>query len=531
MKSSEIRFGGYRFDPESGALTDPHGTGIELRHQSREVLRRLARTPGKTVSKREFFATVWKGNHVGEDGLVQCIHDIRAVLGEDAKQIVETVPRRGYRLNADAPRSNRSRIVALIAMAIVGVLAVVAGGAYLVRTNAAPNGRPVIAVLPFDDFSMAEHRGQLSDAISEGIITNLARSPELTVVARTSSFQFREAPTDIRQIGEALGADFVLEGSLQYDGEALRVTAQLIDASQNAHVWVDEIDAEIDAFFRLSDEISRRVARSVVTEISEIRTSRHGAEGVDALLLSLEARQLLLSGLSKRNVARAVELAREAMHRYPDEPWGHISLAVALRTQVRFGWPEDPVTTLAEAREAARRAVELAPDHYGAHFALGRVLMQEGEIARAIRALETARRMNPADSETLNALAQAYFYVGRNDEALAALADSARIDPLNTFIHPWMSAWVLWQTGDCNAAQEAFNRIAEPPAEARKLEAAIRACRGETEDARRALAEFRAGAPDWTVQEERAIHASTWSAEGALDRWLADLTTAGLPEG
>jgi tetratricopeptide (TPR) repeat protein len=184
---------------------------------------------------------------------------------------------------------------------------------------------------------------------------------------------------------------------------------------------------------------------------------------------------------------------------------------------------------LQEAIGHAQKAVSLAPDNYVAHFALGRVRMQQGNQIGAIQAFETALRLNPSSADILNALAQSHFYLGQNDRALEVLAQSARIDPLPGFVHPWMSAWVLWQIRDCDDALQSFSRIASPPPEAHKLLSAIQVCRGEMDKANKALDAFLVAQPGWTISREEDIHFGRWIAEGALDRWLADLATAGLP--
>ena len=527
MKSSEISLGLLCLDPATGRLKDGSGKDRELRHQSRNVLLMLAEMPGEVVSKSEFFEKVWEGAHVSEDSLVQCIAEIRQAIGDETKSIVETVPRKGYRLVPTQDEQPTQRIF-WPRMAILSIMACLIAVVCFVT---APSDKPsrVIAVLPLQDDSIEPYKGKLGDLLSGEILANLARFPELTVIARNSSFRFRDENRDISEIAEELGADLIIEGSQQVEGTRLRVTAQLIDVGKGSRVWSDQIDAEIDDLLTVSSQISSRIAHSVEAFVAEAQAKAGGSNEVDALLLNLKARRLLQRGLSKENIAGAIAIGTEAISLYPDQAWGQVIIAFALRTKLRFGWADNPEDDLKRAISHAQKAVSLAPDNYVAHFALGRVRMQQGNQTSAIGAFETALLLNPSSADALNALAQSYFYIGQNERALEALAESARIDPLPGFIHPWMSAWTLWQDQRCDDALNSFSRIASPPPPAHKLLAVIHVCRGEIEEASDAMATFLEAEPNWTASRERELHEDQWIAEGALARWIDDLTSAGLP--
>ncbi|WP_234416539.1 winged helix-turn-helix domain-containing protein [Ruegeria sp. Alg231-54] len=204
---------------------------LELRHQSREVLTSLALKPSETVTRELLIADVWSGRNVSADSVAHCIAEIRRALDDGAKRIIETVPREGYRLilpesvEISHPRQfpfGWQLLFAFIALAFCAI-------SFLVLRPTTPSKPPVIAVLPFEDFSSAPHQGYLSDAVSESVIIYLARYPQLTVISRRSSFQFRKTDLGISEIASRLRADFVLEGSQKYDGSRLRITAQLID--------------------------------------------------------------------------------------------------------------------------------------------------------------------------------------------------------------------------------------------------------------------------------------------------------------
>lgn len=527
MKSSEISIGSYTYDTGSGRIRHHDGSNVELRHQSREVLRVLAEAPGEVVGKDVFFDRVWGKAHVSEDSLAQCIAEIRQALGDKRRTIVETVPRRGYRLNGKV-RHVRAPRNALIAGAVALVLIV---GFAMIASLQTPEPAPrVVAVLPFADVSAGEHQGLLSDPVSDGILAHLARYPELTVIARGSSFRFRDPDRDMPAIGAQLGADYLVEGSLHSDGQHLVVTSALVDVEANAQVWTDRIEVELSDLFDAIAQIGQRVAFQIEATVSDAQVAQAGAHDVDALLLNLRARRASRGGLSAERNEAELALNREAVRLYPDEAWGHIGMAMSLRLRLRFGWAEDPVASLAEAIDHAETAVALSPENYAAHFALGRVRMQEGNQLRAIEAFERTLQLNPSSADAMNALAQSYLYLGQNAHALEALGQSALIDPLPSFVHSWASAWVLWQDERCEEAATAFARIPAPPPPAHKLLSAIHICLGETEAAAAALAVFLESAPNWTLDDETALHAPVWVFDGGRERWLADLKAAGLPE-
>ncbi|RWP09254.1 winged helix-turn-helix domain-containing protein [Mesorhizobium sp.] len=218
-KSAEtITFGGFVFLAKSRELRTVEGKAVDLRSQSAEVLSALAARPGEIVSKDALMQAVWPDTFVTDDSLTQCIADIRRALEDDKHMIVQTLPKRGYRLHADplgaagpnavagterakTRSSRRSLIIAALVLFAVAISSYFS--AKMWQSAPVPSSdMPRIAVLPFEDFSAGADKGYLSDAVAEGIITELARSKTYAVIARNSSFRYRDQPVDIRQIGD-----------------------------------------------------------------------------------------------------------------------------------------------------------------------------------------------------------------------------------------------------------------------------------------------------------------------------------------
>ena len=249
------------------ALRDQDGTIVPLRHQSAKMLAALAEEPGKIVSKDELINKVWGKAAVTDDSLNQCISDIRKAICDADKTVLQTHPRKGYSLVVGTGLIGEGRVSARLGgrkALLVALIALIAAlGAWLWLAQSPQERLPSIAVLAFDDLSPEADRGYLSDTISEGIITELARFVPFTTIARNSSFRFREKPHDVREIGEALNANYILEGSQRKQGDQLLVTAQLINAQTGTHIWADTYDGTLDDLFGFQSEIIRQVASTV----------------------------------------------------------------------------------------------------------------------------------------------------------------------------------------------------------------------------------------------------------------------------
>ena len=167
--------------------------------------------------------------------------------------------------------------------------------------------KPSIAVLALDDLSSGADRGYLSDAIAEGVITELSSFSEILVIARNSSFKYRGMAVDVRQVAQELGVHYVLEGSLQKSGSRLRVTVQLIDALAGTHIWAETYDRELEDLFAVQDEIVRAVAGAVGGKVAFHPPPSGGVNAVSALHLNLQARPLVRK-FSKEGTRKALEL-------------------------------------------------------------------------------------------------------------------------------------------------------------------------------------------------------------------------------
>ncbi|MGQ0383900.1 MAG: winged helix-turn-helix domain-containing protein [Gammaproteobacteria bacterium] len=263
------------------------GVEVHLRPQSFDVLCFLAANAGRLVARNEIFAAVWGGTVVTDDSLTQCLIDIRRAIGDGSREVIRTVPRRGYVFELPVQKSGGSPVspepagmiarrlfrypwVAVLAAPAVVLLVWFSVAPKVVdEPGAAPARANSIAVLAFVDMSEGRDHEYFADGVAEEILNLLTRIPELDVVARTSSFSFKGKDTGIAEIGKALDVAFVLEGSVRRSDERVRVTAQLVDAATSTHIWSETCDRNVGDLLAVQGEIAQSVADSLKLTLTQ----------------------------------------------------------------------------------------------------------------------------------------------------------------------------------------------------------------------------------------------------------------------
>jgi TolB-like protein/DNA-binding winged helix-turn-helix (wHTH) protein len=544
-KSSEgVRFGQFVFITKTKQLQTVDGKPVYLRSQSTEVLAQLAAHPGEIVSKDALMQAVWPDTFVTDDSLTQCVADIRRAAGDTAHRIVETVPKRGYRLNAtptdvvnvaasgaagrDAAGSG-PRNVALALLALIAAAIAVYLGAGLLSPAVAPSGDASrIAVLPFEDFSVGPDKGFLSDAVAEGILTHLARSKTYVVISPNSSFKYRDEPNDVREIGAELGVDFLLAGSQQKSGDRLKVTAQLLNAQDGSVVWTNSYDREIGDLFVVQDEIIRTLADRVGRRI-ELPRTRKGTAEVSALSSYLMGKAAIREDFSVERNRRLRQYSLQAIEADPTSQFGYIGLAWYYRNDAVFWHEHDHVEALRLAAENADRALLLAPDDPEAHHVRAQIHSEAGEVEQALARFDQAIALNPSDSDILVQSSGVLLNIGRVDEAIDRIERAKGIDPFHPDWFHWQMGWALWERDDCDAALDAMQKMSRIPVGAHRMLAGIHACLGNEEEARDALAVFLEESPGDSISTQRGQWEKNMTSE-SLERWIAHMRIAGLPE-
>lgn len=447
LQQETLRFGEYTLDAARGALYRG-GEEIHLRPQSFAVLRYLAENAGRLVSKDELFAAVWGNTIVTEGSLSQCLIDVRRALGDDSLELIRTVPRRGFVFEmavgiGDAPaggvqaaRGSRAPLRWLIAAAAFAAVALAVWlGTARLAGEAAP-GKPranTIAVLAFADLSEGGDHQYFADGVAEEILNLLARVPELRVVARTSSFSFRGSDADAQQIGQALDAAYLLEGSVRRADDRVRVTAQLVDAASGAHVWSENYDRRLGDLLAVQTSIAERVARSLEITLAHGVLSR-GRRVVDPSAYDqfLEA-QFLHNRRSPGDLALAEERYRRALAIDAGYAAAWAGLAGTLFVRIIEG-EIDPAAGLEEMRASVIRALELDPQLPEAQLRAAHYYAHAGDWERAAEHYDRAQALGPNSAIVLSAAAARAEMQGRYEEAVTLMDRAVALDPLGSIV-------------------------------------------------------------------------------------------------
>ncbi len=294
---------------------------------------------------------------------------------------------------------------------------------------------PSIAVLPFIDLSQGKDQGYFADGIAEEILNLLARNPELRVVARTSAFQFRDA-ADLREVGAALSANRILEGSVRTSGNRIRITAQLIDTHSGLHLWSETYDRELTDIFVLQDEIATAITVALGSHLgAPAMTPRAAPVDADAYDLYLRGRKGLSDRAIPGRLAEAIELLEQAVTRDPALAVAHGTLALA---QVVSPWYMDiaPSESLARTMLSADRALALEPDNVEALVAKGYGLAFIGlRVAEGERLLQRALELRPNDYMANNLMGDVARMLGDRESTLRYETRAADLDPLDSVAH------------------------------------------------------------------------------------------------
>ena len=459
------RFASFELNLGNGELRRD-GVPLKLQPQPAKVLVVLVSRPGEVISREELAEKVW-GSETFVDferGLNFAVRQIRATLGDDADQprFLETLPKRGYRFVAPvtngssngtggvpaevAPPQERPRrwLVPLVAMVLA--IPVLATAGYFAWSRSRPTipDRPlVLAVLPFDDLS-ADREEYLVDSLTEEMITQVTQiNPEhLRVIARTSAMQYENTKKSARQIGQELGADYILENSIRHQGGKLRITAQLVRTADQTHVWAENYDRDASDLLPLEREVTAGIAEQVHLKLlpsiapSQRATGRPSERPVDA-----EAHNLYLQGRyffnqrSREGLQKSVEYFERAVAKDPSYAAAYASMADAYNLITFYGY--DPsMKDVSEAQIAADKALHLDDSMAAAHAALAYTeFMWRGDWPVAEREFQRAVELDDNYVPGHQWYALYLAATGRVGESVKQMQVAQQLDPLSPSVH------------------------------------------------------------------------------------------------
>ncbi len=332
-----------------------------------------------------------------------------------------------------APRTRRRRnVIMLIA---TGVVISAATGFFLLPRVAAHKVDKSIAVLPFENLSDEKENAYFADGIQDDVLTNLSKISDLRVISRTSVMQYRGRPTNLREIGKALGVSNILEGSVRRSGNKVRVNVQLIDANTDEHVWANDYDGDVTDVFAIQTDLAQKIANELRAKLSpseKERMERKPTENGEAYLAFVQAHDLSCAFEDTVKLKQSEQLYQRAVDLDPK-----FALALARYSQLE-SWMLRTHDGTSEHRDKARglaeRALQLQPDLPEAHLALGfSYYYGDNNYEAALKEFEIAQRGLPNESEVYLAIGAIQRRQGKWAESTANLEKAASLNPKDTW--------------------------------------------------------------------------------------------------
>jgi adenylate cyclase len=396
--------------------------------------------------------------------------------------------------------------------------------------------KPSIAVLPFANLNNDPEQDYFIDGITNDIITDISKFSDLFVIAANSTFRYKNKPVDVREVARDLGVRYVLEGSIQRVDDTLRINAQLVDATTGAHVWAERYDRAAKDFFAIQNEITSNVVGAIYplaggtgrlrqAELDRIaRTPTENLGAYDYFLRGMDH----VHRFTKEDNLQARALFEKAL----ELDQGYARAAGKLTWTYLFdyynGWSDTPDAALEKALEVARRAIAIDPNEPWAHYALASVYLMEKRHDQALNEYQKAHELNPNDANMVTEYGWGLTWAGRAEEGIPLMLEAMRLNP-------HYPNWYLTSLADGYFALSRYEdmvdtleKVSEPyPHYYRRLAVGY-AHLGRIEEARAALAKYRKGEPQASI--EFLVETMPFKRREDLDRFLDGMRKAGLPE-
>ncbi len=426
-RSTEIlKFLDFELDAGAAELRRA-GASIDVEPQVFALIAFLARNPGRVVTRDELIENIWRGRIVSDSAISTRINAARRALGDsgDEQSIIRTVRGRGFRF--ELYPTSRTEHADSRNMAVAG--------------NDQPAlplpEQPSIAVLPFDSGSRSEQDEFFADGVTEEVIIGLSRLRSLFVIGRNSSFSYKNEPHNSTRISAELGVRYLVTGGIRRAGKQIRVSAQLVDATNGRQIWSDKIDQDSEDVLVAQESIAQTVVSSVQTqvllnegELSEQKAKRR--QGVSDLL---NRAWRATAEWTEEGLLSALSLGGDAAAAEPGNARAYVVISLARYGMGYLGYADDLKASLREGLIAAREAVRLAPNDEYSHWVFACCAWCSGDhdlgVSHARRAIEISPNFSWAHGTMGTALAWSGDYHGAIDKTNTAL----RYNPRDTTIY------------------------------------------------------------------------------------------------
>lgn len=394
--------------------------------------------------------------------------------------------------------------------------------------------KPTIVVLPFDNLSADPGQEYFCDGLTQELITELCKFPNLFVIAATSAFSYKGQQKRAEEIARELNVRYILEGSIQKADNHIRINVQLIEASTSRYLWAHRFNTNLTDIFEIQEEMIELIVGALtpkLTAVERTRAARRATESITAYDAFLRGTHHLTTHLdviaeSDDALLESCRWFQAAIDLDPNyaRAWGW--LAYAHVTSWTEGWAKREILDL--AKDYAKKAVALAPEDYDTHWALAFVYQAEGALDMALNSYADALELNRNDSDMLVEMAETLCCVGRHVEAVRQIEHAMTMNPHFPEWYRWTFGWVLYHLREYERSNEQLGKIIRPNNEVRLIIAVNYTQLGESDKAVEALKRFQQKRPDWTIEKERKTLSYRYREDE--EHWLTGLRKAGLPE-
>jgi TolB-like protein/Flp pilus assembly protein TadD len=380
---------------------------------------------------------------------------------------------------------------------------------------------------------MSDDKSQeyFSDGLTEEIITALSKTPQLFVIASNTTFTYKGKPVKVKQVSEELGVRYVLEGSVRRAEERVRITAQLIDAQKDHHVWSERYDRELKDLFSVQDDITKNIITAVHVQLTDGERARMFAKGTSnlhAYLKTAEA-QWHVNQSTKESVLRAQQLAEEAIALDPNYAHAHMTLGSVHGYFLWLGMSHSPGDSLKRSIELMQKAVALNETSGEAHSGLGYWLAMARQYDKAVAEGERGMALEPNSDRVLHHYAATLTFAGRREEAIPLFREALRLNPKPPNLYYRHFGIALRDSGQYDEAIAVTKKaIEQGPNDVMAYMVLASACQlaGREDEARAAAIELLKINPAFSL--ERLAQTTPHKDRAVAERFIEALRKAGL---
>jgi adenylate cyclase len=500
---------------------------VDVEPQVLDLLQYLIRNRERVVSKDDLIEHVWHGRIVSESTLTSRITAARQAIGDsgDQQRLIRTVARKGIRFVGDV-RDDKSSPTEDGAINTVPL----SPGVTVLRLP----DKPSIAVLPFTNISGDTEQEYFADGITEDIITDLSKIAGLLVIARNSSFTYKGKNADIRTIGRELGVRSVLEGSVRRASNRVRITAQLVNVENGAHLWAERYDRDLTDIFAVQDDVTRSIVDALKVKLTPGEAARVAdipTNSIEAHDLFLRGRELMFGRKWNREIFdKVVSLMTRAIELDPNyaEPYAGLGMAHNNDFHNRLTGSPDAIDV---AEHFATLAIEKGPTVPIAHWIAGAVAIWKKDLERGKRETEAALALNPNYALAYGTRGNAELYSGHPFAAIPFYERAIHLDPAyaQQYLHFVGASYLV--AGKYEMAVDSFReriRLAPETDLSRGLLVSALGHLGEIDEARRIWAELKKINPKYSFAGHLAR--LPFSNPADADRIKGGFAKAGLSE-